>query len=246
MSNSKKLSEMQKNIGGGKKLTNASKYMDVNLFAIVDEVKKEIEESQKFKGIKLIHEKTIHLSYIVSCLKNNFPNENWYYKFKDSCLKPDGGILYIYDNKKNKYPILISEVKRQGTNDEIIIRTGKSQAKGNAIERLGKNVIGFRTWMKSESIFPFICFGSGCDFSDDSSILDRVITIAEFGELNKISVHDTENTKRGSFYFRHFPFKASEIKIKVKDICEKSIFYYYSKYGEESFICDKSSLITKK
>ncbi|MCQ3807647.1 MAG: hypothetical protein KTV16_10300 [Acidimicrobiia bacterium] len=47
------------------------------------------------------------------------------------------------------------------------------QAKGNAIERLGKNVIGFRTAMMNEAIVPFVCFGSGCDFADDSSILDR-------------------------------------------------------------------------
>lgn len=64
---------------------------------------------------------------------------------------------------------------------------GKSkQAKGNAIERLGKNVIGFRAALLKEAIFPFVCFGDGCDFADDSSIVDRVKTIAMFGTLNEI------------------------------------------------------------
>jgi hypothetical protein len=36
-------------------------------------------------------------------------------------------------------------MKKQGTNDRVITMTGKKQASGNAIERLGKNVIGFRT-----------------------------------------------------------------------------------------------------
>jgi hypothetical protein len=49
------------------------------------------------------------------------------------------------------------------------------------IERLGKNVIGFRTAMLKEDIMPFVCFGYGCDFEEQSSILDRVVTIAMFG-----------------------------------------------------------------
>ena len=36
----------------------------------------------------------------------------------------------------------------------------------NAIERLGKNVIGFRTALLNEAIFPFVCFGDGCDLKD--------------------------------------------------------------------------------
>ncbi len=43
--------------------------------------------------------------------------------------------------------------------------------------------------MRSETIFPFVCFGYGCDFVDKSSIRDRVSTIAMFGELNKTYLH---------------------------------------------------------
>jgi len=52
---------------------------------------------------------------------------------------------------------------------------------GNAVERLGKNVIGFRAALMRESIFPFVCFGYGCDFANDSYILDRISTVAMFG-----------------------------------------------------------------
>ena len=41
--------------------------------------------------------------------------------------------------------ILISEVKSQGTNDAREKEGKSKQAMGNAIERLGKNMIGFRT-----------------------------------------------------------------------------------------------------
>ncbi len=83
-------------------------------------------------------------------------------------MRPDGGILSIVANDEKRYPVLITEVKNQGTND-LRAQEGKTkQAKGNAIERLGKNVIGFRTAMMTESIVPFICFGHGCDFADDS------------------------------------------------------------------------------
>lgn len=36
--------------------------------------------------------------------------------------------------------------------------------------------IGFRT----ESIFPFACFGDGCDFDEKSTIIDRVASIIIF------------------------------------------------------------------
>jgi len=60
-------------------------------------------------------------------------------------MRPDGGILYIVTKDEQKYPILITEMKNQGTNDLRLKEGKKKQAKGNAIERLGKNVIGFRT-----------------------------------------------------------------------------------------------------
>jgi type II restriction enzyme len=98
--------------------------------------------------------------------------------------------LYRMDNANTKYPILVAEVKNQGTNDMRLKEGKPKQAKGIAIERLGKNVIGFGTALLKESIFPFICFGDGCDFAQDPSIIERVVTINMLGILNQIRVQN--------------------------------------------------------
>ncbi|ABU57521.1 hypothetical protein Rcas_1426 [Roseiflexus castenholzii DSM 13941] len=128
-------------------------------------------------------------------------------------------------------------MKNQGTNDLRVAEGRPRQARGNAIERLGKNLIGLRTALMRESIFPFVCFGYGCDFEDKSSILDRVATMAMFGELNKTYLHDEGDGKfkRGSFYFRQEPWSVEEMADIMKDIAERSVFYYFSKYGEKHF-----------
>ena len=153
-------------------------------------------------------------------------------------MRPDGGILSIVSSSGAAFPILIAEKKNQGTNDLRALEGKSKQAKGNAIERLGKNVIGFRTALLKESIFPFICFGDGCDFADDSSILDRVVTIAMFGHLNREHLHNQGPHgvfNRGSFYFRVKEWTQNEMKDACYSIAEKSIFYYYSKYDEITF-----------
>lgn len=189
-------------------------------------------------GVKLQHESNLYLKDIVNKLKEIYPDVDFDYNFESSSMRPDGGILYIIMKDGQKFPILITEMKNQGTNDLRIKEGKKKQAKGNAIERLGKNVIGFRTALLSESIFPFVCFGDGCDFAKDSSILDRVITISMFGKLNKIRVHN-EGTNgifnRGSFYFREKLWSPTEMAKIMIEITEKSVYYYFSKYGEKSF-----------
>jgi type II restriction enzyme len=190
-------------------------------------------------GVKLDHVSNMLLKDIVIELRNMYKDIDFSYNFDSSSMRPDGGILSIVSkNEDKKYPILITEVKNQGTND-IRVKEGKvKQAKGNAIERLGKNVIGFRTALLHESIFPFICFGDGCDFASDSSILDRVITISMFGELNKIRVHNEGPNgifNRGSFYFREKKWTVQEMLQIMNDIAEKSVYYYFSKYGEYHF-----------
>src|SRR3546814_20159135 len=76
-------------------------------------------------------------------------------------------------------------MKRQGTNDQRALEGKGKQSQGNAIERLGKNLIGFRSALQYERITPFVCFGWGIDFAPGSSILDRVITLNEFYPLNR-------------------------------------------------------------
>ena len=143
-------------------------------------------------------------------------------------------------NKRGKrFPILITEKKNQGTNDLRAQEGKKKQAKGNAIERLGKNVIGLRTALLNENIFPFICFGDGCDFEDGSSIIDRVITIAMFGELNVEHLHNIPPFNRGSFYFRDKQWTEQEMFELSEKVAVSSVFYYFSKYGEDSFLPNK-------
>jgi type II restriction enzyme len=89
--------------------------------------------------------------------------------------------------------------------------------------------------MMNESIFPFVCFEWGWDFNPTCSILDRVVTIAEFGELNKTNLFNTQRTNRGSFYFGQSPLTQHEMEVIMFDIAKRSILYYFSKYGEEIF-----------
>lgn len=189
-------------------------------------------------GLRLHHDLSWHLKYIVDSLRKNYPEEDFSYFFESSSIRPDGGILSLLDNDGNKYPILISEVKNQGTNRKREEEGLKKQAMGNAIERLGKNVIGLRTALMHEAIFPFVCFGYGCDFEETSSILDRVATIAMFGNLNKTYLHNTGEggrLNRGSFYFRDPKWSVDEMQNIMYDIAERSIFYYLSRYGKDAF-----------
>ena len=189
--------------------------------------------------IVLAHEKQWFLKDIVAELRSTYPDVTFHYYFDRSSIRPDGGILHIRGKPGDKrlYPILIAEVKNQGTNDLRAKEGLPRQARGNAIERLGKNLIGLRTALMRESIFPFVCFGYGCYFEPDSSILDRVVTMAMFGELNKTHLYNEGGGKfnRGSFYFRPERWSVEEMTEIMLDIAERSVLYYFSRYGEGHF-----------
>ena len=190
--------------------------------------------------VSLVHEKQWHLKDIVAELRNTYPDVDFHHHIDRSSIRPDGGILYLEGRPGDTmtYPILISEVKNQGTNDLRAKEGLPKQAKGNAIERLGKNLIGLRTALMRESIFPFVCFGYGCDFEEDSSILDRVSTMAMFGRLNTTYLYNEENGRfnRGSFHFRADQWSVDEMFTVMQDIAERAILYYFSKYREDSFL----------
>lgn len=191
-----------------------------------------------FTGITLEHATQVYIKDIVSFLRTSYPDIDFHYYFDSSSMRPDGGFLFLKSKDGNKYPILISEKKNQGTNDLRELEGKKKQSRGNAIERLGKNVIGLKTSLKKESIFPFVCFGDGCDFAQDSSILDRVVTIAEFGHLNVIHLHNQGSHGefcRGSFFFKVEEWSQEEMTDIGFEIAKNSIYYYFSKYGEENF-----------
>ncbi len=192
----------------------------------------------KFPGIRLHHVAEWKLKDVVEKLRKNFPQVDFHYFFDKSAMRPDGGILSLVSKAGEIYPILIAEKKNQGTNDQRALEGLRKQSKGNAIERLGKNVIGFRTAMKTESIFPFVCFGDGCDFADESTILDRVVTIAQFGKLNVEHLHNQgakNEFDRGTYYFRVGEWTEQDMALLSFKLAEKSVYYYFSKYGEDAF-----------
>jgi len=219
----------------GTVINHRSKKDEGKLGASLDILRKKLEEEFK---LKLIHEKEWKLKDVVERLRHLFPDVEFSYKFDSSAMRPDGGILLIESVNGSRYPILITEVKNQGTNDLRANEGKPKQAKGNAIERLGKNVIGFRTALLGEQIIPFVCFGYGCDFEDSSSILDRVTTIAMFGPLNKISVvNEGEGGifNRGSFFFREEKWSEKEMVDVMHEVAKRSIHYYFAKYGDRYF-----------
>lgn len=215
-----------------------SKQQETEVIQALDRVVRSLEDS--FESVlPLAHNKQWLLKDIVSDLRQAFPDAEFHCHFDTSAIRPDGGILHLKSQTEPNllFPILIAEVKNQGTND-LRAKEGKSkQSRGNAIERLGKNVIGLRAALLRESIFPFVCFGYGCDFEATSSIRDRVSTIAMFGELNKTHLHNEEGGKlnRGSFYFRDQKWSVDEMAEIMFDVAHRSILYYFSKYTPQAF-----------
>jgi type II restriction enzyme len=147
---------------------------------------------------------------------------------EDSFIKPDGGILMLKSKTKKDFKriVLVVEMKRQGTNDERLAEGKRKQAQGNAIERLGKNLIGIRATLQYERITPFITFGWGVDFAPTSSILDRVITMNEFYPLNRIYVFKREGFAPVSMFFREKVWNVDEVYEIMKEVAETSIRYY--------------------
>ena len=218
-------------------LNNTSKRQESALMRAVVRVRAALEKD--FKGLKFDQEPQWRLVDVIKSLREQFPDVAFCSCFATSSMKPDGGILSMLDRGGKRYPILISEKKNQRTND-LRMRQGKGkQAKGNDIERLGKNVIGFRASLLAESIFPFVCFGDGCDFADDSSIVDRVKTISMFGALNEIHLHNEGPNgafNRGTYYFRVPEWTEDEMFSISLEVARRSVLYYFSKYGEREFL----------
>jgi type II restriction enzyme len=190
-----------------------------------------------FPAIQLSHQREWRLADFVPTLRKLRPSVDFHYNEATSSMKPNGGILSILNKQEtDAYPILISEKLHQGAKDLRKPVGLPKQATKNAIERLSKNVIGFRVALLTESIFPFVCFGDGCDFADGSSILDRVVTIAMFGKLNTEYLHNVGLFNRGTFYFKVEQWTSDEMFEKCYAIAKKSVYYYFSKYGKENFI----------
>ena len=180
-------------------------------------------------GYRLDYVDRIRLRDLIDIIKSYETRFEFATLTKDeSFIKPDGGILIL---KKNDDPdfqriVLAVEMKRQGTNDQRALEGKGAQSKGNAIERLGKNLIGIRSALQYERITPFICFGWGVDFAPGSSILDRVITMNEFYPLNRIFVFKREDYAPVSMFFRAEEWGTPQLYEIMKEVAETSVRYY--------------------
>ena len=88
---------------------------------------------------------------------------------KRCSFKPDGGIMFIDDKV-----LLISEDKKQGSNDILFARGEKKQGTGNAVERALKNINIAETLCLPQSTFPYVIFAAGCDLHHSETISGRI------------------------------------------------------------------------
>lgn len=219
-----------------------SKIDDKEVYQAMDLVKQYLKEKKDFKSYfdsdwDLEFASEIEIKYMIDFIKRKNIRREFCYDCIDRKIIPDGGVLYLVNKKTNeKSPLVIAEIKRQGTNKERINEGKPKQATGNAIERLGKNLTGIKAMMNYEKITPFICFGWGCDFAVDSpetlTVRSKIIVLNEFYNLNQIYVFKRDGNSDVNYYspvsmfFREERWTVLEMFEKMKEIAEASIRYY--------------------
>jgi type II restriction enzyme len=205
-----------------------SKVMDSDVDLAVQNMISVLKE--EYPDLTFEHTKKLSLTKIIADLSAQYPQfeKDFSKVMEESFIKPDGGFLYATDKKGNTKLILVAEVKHQGTNDKRASEGLPKQAKGNAIERLGKNLTGIRAIFKAESMIPFVCFGSGYDFQEGSTILDRVVTMNDFFPLNKIFIEKTHLPfEPVSMFFRYEDWSTEEMTKIMTDVAVEAIKYHF-------------------
>jgi type II restriction enzyme len=207
--------------------------LDVALAVVADYVFKEY-------GLTIVCDEKLVLTDIVGRLNSRFGGDIGHefqtvYTHSETYLRPDGGFWYVEEwGTRPKRYVLVAEAKRQGTNDARALEGKPKQARGNAIERLGKNLRGVDSLFRGEGITPFAVFGEGCDFGEDSSIIDRVATMNGFLPLNTVFVKKIHS--RGeefapvSMFFRAEAWTPQEMADVMIRICDEAIPYYLDTY----------------
>ena len=202
--------------------------MEKTIDYLKDRFKDDLENCQ------LIHKREITYNDIISIIKSKDIRKEFDNVFPNRAIKPDGGIIYL-ERKNFKKVVLISEVKKQGTNKERQAAGKKKQAQGNAIERLGKNLIGIKAMLTHEFITPFVCFGWGCDFKEDYKndfVMAKISMLNEFYKLNKTYVYKRDGDSSHnhfapvSMYFRENKWSEDDMFKILKEVAEDSIRYY--------------------
>ena len=137
--------------------------------------------------------KQISLYDAIEIFKQNMGEEiQNYEENKKVFMKPDGGIIIANINGKT-YPILLTEDKLQGTNDERRAQGLPRQATGNAIERAAKNIRGAEMLFAASPVFPYVLFASGCDLHSSETISKR-LEMMNYGVKNNYVEISPETT----------------------------------------------------
>ncbi len=145
--------------------------IDINFVVqqIVKELNLELKKRGLNKNYNIVHEKNVTYGSMDNYVARSSRGRELpptYDIYGDNKIEPDGGVVWLRSkNSVAEYPLLISEVKTQGTNGGRKKAGLQKQATGNAIERLGKYVNTFRRLYSYDSIFPFVVFCSGGDFN---------------------------------------------------------------------------------
>ena len=208
-----------------------SKGDDKRVSLVMDRLVQHLKERYRLSelGFYLEYVSSIKLSELIGIIKGYDKRiEFASLTNNESFMKPDGGILLLRRVNEAAYKrvVIAVEMKHQGTNDKRIAEGLKKQAQGNAIERLGKNLIGIRATLQYEKVTPFVCFGWGVDFAEGSGIRDRVITMNEFYPLNRVFVHKREGYAPVSMFFREQEWGEQDLFDVMKEIAEASITAY--------------------
>jgi len=187
---------------------------------------------------ELVFKNRISYHDLIKLIKNQNIRHEFDTTFLTRTIIPDGGVILLKSKSDEDYLriILVSEVKKQGTNDKRISEGKNKQAQGNAIERLGKNLTGIRAALNHEPITPFVCFRYGCDFTEDYGeedfVMSKISMLNEFYRLNKTYIFKKDGSSEKnmfapvSMYFRQEEWSKEEMFKILKEIGETSLRYY--------------------
>lgn len=143
--------------------------------------------------------------------------------FKDRKILPDGGVIWM----DNRVPVLISEIKHQGTNDERKKEGKPKQATGNAIERYGKNLMVLQKMFSNKEYLPAVVFCWGCDFSaEQTTVLSKLYALNCFCEMNKYYLRQGIGVKAHNVFYRKEKWTNEEITLIMTELA-----YQYALMG---------------
>ena len=241
MSSSTRLRETHTKLGGGQNIFNKNaKDQEVVLSDCVDKVLDEVQK--EYPDLEIRRKDILKKTEIAEALNNGYRPEN-----DKSFVKPDGGIIEVKIGK-SWYPLLISEMKKQGTNQEREKEGKKKQAKGNAIERASKNVDEFRLWCANKKLnyFPYVMFASGCDFHVGSTIYDRCDPLTSYKPRNNINILTDCRIQPATLFIQEKSWTRTKVLKRLKECVDVTLNHILQMKKGKNFSANNSKGIRKK